>query len=159
MGDAMLEGNISIHAPLRERRCMYTGYFWQRYFNPRSLAGATISHRQTDNHPRISIHAPLRERRVFLDVDNFTASISIHAPLRERRIPYMGIGRMHFISIHAPLRERRLVYDKWVNLCGISIHAPLRERLPPVKAPAADPNFNPRSLAGATQYQPAFEQP
>ena len=55
---------ISIHAPLRERR-LKKGSFEviKKYFNPRSLAGATLACKADDKILAISIHAPLRERR------------------------------------------------------------------------------------------------
>ena len=95
MGDAMLEGNeISIHAPLRERRYVlaYFRFSWHFnprslagatippipmlcaicYFNPRSLAGATKSQKPTTSNKKISIHAPLRERLLCMNiVDKF----------------------------------------------------------------------------------------
>ena len=55
--------NISIHAPLRERRVNYC-------YNIVKL--------------RISIHAPLRERLAGAANKWAVAVISIHAPLRER---------------------------------------------------------------------------
>ena len=53
---------ISIHAPLRERLVPLPGRFCSCYFNPRSLAGATLSCFYSRWCFRISIHAPLRER-------------------------------------------------------------------------------------------------
>ena len=84
-----------------------------------------------------------------------------------------GRDYIHFISIHAPSRERRLLcgveiistlfqstlprgsdnldyYKRLVT--SISIHAPSRERQQRhLKTHCARRNFNPRSLAGATQ--------
>ena len=60
---ALATVTISIHAPSRERR------FFRRSrvespgnFNPRSLAGATLSQGHLQIMPAISIHAPSRER-------------------------------------------------------------------------------------------------
>ena len=56
------------------------------------------------------------------------------------------------ISIHAPSRERLLTYSLYNGITFISIHAPSRERQ--VYLLLTEPrteNFNPRSLAGATE--------
>ena len=56
--------NISIHAPSRERRAMHINLKYRIYFNPRSLAGATVYEVATALATlMISIHAPSRERR------------------------------------------------------------------------------------------------
>ena len=60
------------------------------------------------------------------------------------------------ISIHAPSRERLTVEFYNRENAYISIHAPSRERLDDVMFLDAKGNFNPRSLAGATQLR--FQQ-
>ena len=55
------------------------------YFNPRSLAGATLIYNLTNGCQEISIHAPLRERLRQVATVYVVPLISIHAPLRERR--------------------------------------------------------------------------
>ena len=57
---------ISIHAPSRERRTLLFQLCALRYFNPRSLAGATYMVRITTGFTNISIHAPSRERHQYL---------------------------------------------------------------------------------------------
>ena len=98
------------------------------YFNPRSLAGATISN---------SIYI-------------MGICISIHAPSRER--PAIQLHNTDFvaISIHAPSRERPLQIIFWRSKVRISIHAPSRERPTANTDSHIAVNFNPRSLAGAT---------
>ena len=81
----MLLEDISIHAPSRERpldsRMAFDNLLFQStlprgsdyaglascrktvYFNPRSLAGATLSTPRFYGHHQISIHAPSRERQ------------------------------------------------------------------------------------------------
>ena len=57
------EEQISIHAPLRERRQIISLARADYDFNPRSLAGATCKLSINNTFVRlISIHAPLRER-------------------------------------------------------------------------------------------------
>ncbi len=56
--------DISIHAPLRERLKFKFVVFGNPYFNPRSLAGATVERADGAIGNSISIHAPLRERRL-----------------------------------------------------------------------------------------------
>ena len=101
-----------------------------KYFNPRSLAGATAQryHAFTKSFS-ISIHAPLRERRKLVATSPDFVKISIHAPLRERRASALASSYNVGISIHAPLRERRASALSANYNLGISIHAPLRERL------------------------------
>ena len=121
--------NISIHAPLRERReaaeqkfnqavfqstlpCGSDAHFLttthrQIYFNPRSLAGATMCSTVRLASFAISIHAPLRERHGCRECLAASLPISIHAPLRERLLDAHELLAVKAISIHAPLRERQ----------------------------------------------------
>ena len=55
---------ISIHAPSRERRCWLSCADFCRYFNPRSLTGATYNGYVYMLPAVISIHAPSRERHL-----------------------------------------------------------------------------------------------
>ena len=122
---------ISIHAPLRERHAFRAGptsaILFQstlpygsdmggssrsaagRYFNPRSLTGATAP--PSDNSPllSISIHAPLRERRWHTRVLNNLQHFN----------PRSLTGATWAVAVEAQQED-------------ISIHAPLRERLYPV---------------------------
>ena len=53
---------ISIHAPLRGRRGKRNGRTGTADFNPRPLAGATVTNLGDSAKAKISIHAPLRGR-------------------------------------------------------------------------------------------------
>ena len=98
--------HISILAPSRERHCygyVICSFF---YFNPRSLAGATICS----------------------DANWAWMSISILAPSRERLKPYGHSFSIIGISILAPSRERQHRYQWAMDDMQISILAPSRER-------------------------------
>ena len=141
---------ISIHAPSRERQLLSGVRRTLQYFNPRSLAGATMRYSGYESHWAISIHAPSRERHVQEFFDLYTDAISIHAPSRERhKTPLCSSLRLLFqstlprgsdtelltptpavdISIHAPSRERPACRAAELERAPISIHAPSRERL------------------------------
>ena len=100
----------------------------KKYFNPRSLAGATtISH------------------FAFVYGHNFNPrSLAGATFLVSTVIPFIQI------SIHAPSRERREVITNHRMSIEISIHAPSRERPELLALANIGPYFNPRSLAGAT---------
>ena len=80
-------GYISIHAPSRERLIVIAVIVGNYNFNPRSLAGATMT----------------------ADYEEFLTPISIHAPSRERQITTTSMATTPVISIHAPSRERRQI--------------------------------------------------
>ena len=142
---------ISIHAPSRERHRLHgKRRAYKRYFNPRSLTGATTAAMAKDTALFISIHAPSRERPVTRWCKRGYNDISIHAPSRERPSPLIFCACANGISIHAPSRERlSLIYAPGLLLAfqstlphgsdfnksrynimynDISIHAPSRER-------------------------------
>ena len=121
------------------------------YFNPRSLAGATRGPKGDTGPQGISIHAPSRERLCLSVPLVKLRIISIHAPSRERLLFSLNKFANLTISIHAPSRERLLFsLNKFANLT-ISIHAPSRERPKKhFKDCWRNQYFNPRSLAGAT---------
>ena len=121
---------ISIHAPSRERHLCYFVRTAHVDFNPRSLAGATCKLVMLFTAQQISIHAPSRERPML--------SSSFPTALR--------------ISIHAPSRERQQIKIQLLTFLGISIHAPSRERRYNHQRIKAIGYFNPRSLAGATDW-------
>ena len=100
------------------------------YFNPRSLAGATIADTCRFRFVKISIHAPSRERLarsprlrssilfqstlprgsdvIFSIFSKLLQQISIHAPSRERLHTSFALRLIaSVISIHAPSRERQ----------------------------------------------------
>ena len=119
------------------------------YFNPRSLAGATLRVIGMPEQIAISIHAPSRERPLSgctsLPLVLFQSTlprgsdlgiffvilydkISIHAPSRERLCLPFTFQTSIGISIHAPSRERLQAIGKEPFWKEISIHAPSRER-------------------------------
>ena len=121
-----------------------------RYFNPRSLAGATrlthLSYTSLDDFNPRSLAGATSGKNTCIYIYN----ISIHAPSRERH--HSRCQRCiwaHFnprsltgatrdvigeltptaISIHAPSRERPFWFNRAKMTRKISIHAPSRERL------------------------------
>ena len=140
---------ISIHAPSRER-------LWRKekdfsllifqstlprgsdqpgikaallgcYFNPRSLAGATISSKTITGTDHISIHAPSRERLMPFCFPACLPQISIHAPSRERPGQSLASGTTCGFQSTLPRGSDIAIF----NILGqrkISIHAPSRER-------------------------------
>ena len=123
---------ISIHAPLRERREIFTMYNIDVY---------------------ISIHAPLRERLAGVTQAHSKNLISIHAPLRERPITTALILSINTFQSTLPCgSDQPSLADQ--TFAEISIHAPLRERrLSAIRWCNGQDYFNPRSLAGATWKQ------
>ena len=121
--------SISIHAPSRERqRISCVNVNLTANFNPRSLAGATISLRV------------IWQNCLYFNPRSLAgATFWFFVP-----------ERLLFISIHAPSRERRASALSANYNIGISIHAPSRERRDFMKLYCIYDNFNPRSLAGAT---------
>jgi hypothetical protein len=163
--------NISIHAPVRERRGSASGGVRHSNFNPRSREGATSHHGVTANgcndfNPRSREGATRHDKTI-----KHNKSISIHAPVRERRPRPATIAaardfnprsregatghHRHIvlglsISIHAPVRERLSGAGFDVGCREISIHAPVRERPTTYAAITYAVDFNPRSREGAT---------
>ena len=117
--------DISIHAPLRERRCcLVYDILRQYYFNPRSLTGATSGKMPAFILYNISIHAPLRERRNTIRQRISFVRISIHAPLRERR-------RLCGGEIISALFQSTLPYGSDVtSLVGHLLHEQFQSTLP-----------------------------
>ena len=126
----------------------------------------------------ISIHAPSRERHKYCFVDPLGDGISIHAPSRERQqINSQGSAIVQFQSTlprgsdntdsissvmtkvfqsTLPRGSDRFNLNHNLKLHKISIHAPSRERQRLLSCPPIwRIDFNPRSLAGATQPQQA----
>ena len=123
--------------------------FFDGYFNPRSLTGATFQnaleqHWRTDFNPRSLTGATCRLLKYFCILH-----ISIHAPSRER--PF-GIP---FSSQFCNFNPRSLTgATKTIQSLrvadSISIHAPSRERPGAAITAGGSSDFNPRSLTGAT---------
>ena len=115
-------GSDTTHFPMLQAR---------KNFNPRSLAGATCSIRESINSVSISIHAPSRERHHILRIQNLILRISIHAPSRERHDKNTFRLNSHKFQSTLPRgSDASTLFDKTIS-----------------------PNFNPRSLAGATQIE------
>ena len=100
-------------------------------FNPRSLAGATDEHIRWSPVTGISIHAPSRERHEVGINDNRSEFISIHAPSRER------LARMQTSFMHTAFQS---TLPRGSDARGGTRYTEII-------------NFNPRSLAGATDFQ------
>ena len=98
------------------------------YFNPHSLAGATLAWLLNGHNDIISIHAPSRERPVLACVCFYAAEISIHAPSRERLLTCLcELFQTTFQSTLPHGSDRT-----WLTTSTLPS------------------NFNPRSLTGAT---------
>ena len=76
-----------------------------KYFNPRSLAGATILGLKLLCKPPFQSTLPRGSDR-HRGIVQYGPYISIHAPSRERRHLHMHDSAQTIISIHAPSRER-----------------------------------------------------
>ena len=141
---------ISIHAPSRERLSCRLLRSTARHFNPRSLAGATLTRSLTEvgfrrfqsTLPRGSdynVCSPVIGDQHFNPRSLAGATypdtpqqqhspISIHAPSRERRDSlYQGFREWHFNP--RSLAGATSDSHRAAEHCGISIHAPSRERL------------------------------
>ena len=187
--------NISIHAPSRERHQLLTpilsGHQFQSTlprgsdrildflmtaypdFNPRSLAGATLSSivnvwKPKNFNPRSLAGATRRKKKatpVFWDfnprslagaTDQFYSidlkvQISIHAPSRERRRIHFKLNLTSSKFQSTLPRGSDAELERAPLMILISIHAPSRERpQAEEKSYSRFLDFNPRSLAGAT---------
>ena len=121
-----------------------------QHFNPRSLAGATISGTKFKTLIGISIHAPSRERPTDSTDYLFPTVISIHAPSRERPRDADLLEALKQISIHAPSRERHHYQHKFQILYKFQSTLPRGSDGLNSLSTSSYLNFNPRSLAGAT---------
>ena len=131
--DAQLPCHISIHAPSRERPMLFSKPLrYAAYFNPRSLAGATIA--------------------------LFTAINSrlFQSTLPRGSDPIFGCSYLCYFVFQSTLpRGSDPIIRNSERFAGIiSIHAPSRERLHINKIILHSKHFNPRSLAGATLPSP-----
>ena len=121
--------DISIHAPSRERRPMQALCpILTRYFNPRSLAGATGNQQR-----------PLRG-----NINFNPRSLAGATALVAQQFYFYRYFNPRSLAGATSQRAGELIDE-----C-ISIHAPSRERLTELKTINENYNFNPRSLAGAT---------
>ena len=99
----------------------------ERNFNPRSLAGATITAYQLRQCKPFQSTLPRGSDAKITLVLIFTYVISIHAPLRERQfIIILRRSQLTFQST-LPCGSDKNQPEKY-DTNGISIHAPLRER-------------------------------
>ena len=123
------------------------------HFNPRSLAGATFFLPSQLLPCGISIHAPLRERPAAWTMQRECLRFQSTLPCGSDWLHEQTVEADSTISIHAPLRER---------LAGVMCSAAyiaFQSTLPcgsdddaVIQTSGHDFYFNPRSLAGATQY-------
>ena len=118
---------ISIHAPSRERRqLLFVMQLW-RYFNPRSLAGATVNIHHAAMRAKISIHAPSRERP-------YQGYNRLTDPLFQSTLPRGSDAKFaNGLILQWDFNPRSLAgATHWSNHVNsytpISIHAPSRER-------------------------------
>ena len=120
--------HISIHAPSRERHFWSTSSCHRKYFNPRSLAGATIN----------GIKSPFSSY-------SFQSTLPRGSDLVCRK----AIQRPRRFQSTLPRGSDQIVLA-FTLFFFISIHAPSRERLASSSLLRKRRYFNPRSLAGAT---------
>ena len=141
---------ISIHAPLRGRleKCL-SGHFFQAYFNPRPLAGATWCKLDFAAALLFQSTPPCGGDYGFFGPCSWIWHFNPR-PLAGATSSRQNHGFVKKISIHAPLRGRRVPDHRLDPGFGISIHAPLRGRLNVKFGGVSDEYFNPRPLAGAT---------
>ena len=134
LGEGLTITDISIHAPSRERLRLTTGLFGVSTFQSTLPRGSDprCHHLPGPNH--ISIHAPSRQRHDFNKLIGNANGISIHAPSRERR---------YFDISHNVVKPFQSTLPRGSDLAIICLD--LRRW-----------NFNPRSLAGATQMAVFF---
>ncbi len=142
--------SISIHAPSRERLSTAWLMLTSSNFNPRSLAGATIS--RPNSRSRHIFQSTLPRGSDPKDTSRTTAIKLFQSTLPRGSDPaLMQAALKQAISIHAPSRERPGAGYSSMDLVNISIHAPSRERRAYCRCVYHVPtDFNPRSLAGAT---------
>ena len=119
---------ISIHAPSRERPPSASSLPLPADFNPRSLAGATITLRQAKTgaenfNPRSLAGATIKiQKKLKLIIFQSTLPRGSDQSLYFLKIWLLAI------SIHAPSRERLKLFQYAQSSEQISIHAPSRER-------------------------------
>ena len=126
-------GDVSIHAPARERRDRCDKCRLCLCFNSRSRKGATTQ--TTYKNDAIPFQFTLLQGSdVAVIIGLYARDVSIHAPARER-LNAPTYDQNQNVSIHAPARERLrgLVIAQSIL---VSIHAPARERLSLFKASA-----------------------
>ena len=149
--------NISIHAPSRERHCLFCK-------RPRCL--------------KISIHAPSRERRkcslwlarryrlfqstlprgsdVFYHQALTVLTISIHAPSRERRFGFaLAVTFLNLFQSTLPRGSDQAQYQLAMAALQFQSTLPRGSDLTKSTTNSTSNNFNPRSLAGATTFRNA----
>ena len=125
-----------------------------RYFNPRSLAGATEIYAKLHCAPIISIHAPLRERRLRRADIRLLSDISIHAPLRERHPHFLLDVKFNLFQSTLPCGSDYRHVSHWQVQSYFNPRSLAGATPGLFVAKAAHRYFNPRSLAGATKNQP-----
>ena len=163
--------SISIHAPLRGRQKVRSQARVRHDFNPRPLAGATVTRAWTMSRNVFQSTPPCGGDDDVRQVAGYstqfqstppcggdwaarTAATLITdfnpRPLAGATQPPLVLWDASIISIHAPLRGRRRLPRSASRWRTISIHAPLRGRRPWRRSSGGTADFNPRPLAGAT---------
>ena len=162
---------ISIHAPLRERLFLPNIFSKRCYFNPRSLAGATDLQKSSMQKRRFQSTLPCgsdRSRSASLSRRSYFNPRSLAGATSTSALP--SPVKLHFNP--RSLAGATALMQAALKQAEISIHAPLRERPPTTRRstfasifqstlPCGSDcgalvkslfgfNFNPRSLAGAT---------
>ena len=120
------------------------------YFNPRSLAGATLLLRVFHLLLIISIHAPSRERHTSLKSNMTKLKFQSTLPRgSDNMLKSITLYNSH-ISIHAPSRERQIFHYVNDTFGKFQSTLPRGSDLNIFTSIIIIFHFNPRSLAGAT---------
>ena len=120
------------------------------YFNPRSLAGATLRQKRASRLQRISIHAPSRERPLATLGVEVTHEISIHAPSRERLVFSSGRLYANLFQSTLPRGSDFCRFCPHINQSDFNPRSLAGATMIAQQLTDVTGNFNPRSLAGAT---------
>ena len=120
---------ISIHAPLRERLSAAATLpaSWG-YFNPRSLTGATSLFLVCSLVTDISIHAPLRERHFSYPAYQFNQNFNPRSFTGATECRRQDLHPDHYFNPRS-LTEATRDLRALISTTPISIHAPSQERL------------------------------
>ena len=144
---------ISIHAPLRERRgCNGKHYMARLYFNPRSLTGATQQSFDLALLGVISIHAPLRERHSWLQ--SFSLSDAHFNPRSLTGATATVVGTTNVRTYFNPrsLTGATLPSRKQTKKFKFQSTLPYGSDHKVLMIVVDNIDFNPRSLTGATYF-------
>ena len=147
--------SISIHAPSRERRIGFNKTFDTQGFQSTLPRGSDNPTRRPQPQERLFQSTLPRGSDDIITLYLSLRRISIHAPSRERRT---GCACIHIADTFQSTLPRgsdlNIILGDY--LVKISIHAPSRERRVGHIDKHHCRNFNPRSLAGATQISERY---